>query len=77
MIFADPKKYAGQVIPVAREAISWTQVAEILTEVTGTKVRRARVAAGRQDPLGWSSDAAMRMGMSSVLQRPATCSPST
>ena len=45
--FADPEKYAGKVIPVAREAISWPQVADILTEVTGTKVRRASMPAAR------------------------------
>jgi hypothetical protein len=45
VVFADPEKYAGKVIPVAREAISWPQVADILTEVTGTKVRRALLAA--------------------------------
>jgi len=49
VVFADPEKYAGQTIPVVREAISWTQVADILTEVTGTKVRRGRPAAGRRD----------------------------
>jgi len=49
VVFADPEKYAGQTIPVVREAISWTQVADILTEVTGTKIRRGRPAAGRRD----------------------------
>ena len=44
VVFADPEKYAGRVIPVAREAISWPQVADVLTEVTGTKVRRALLA---------------------------------
>jgi hypothetical protein len=45
VVFADPEKYAGKVIPVAREAISWPQVADVLTDVTGTKVRRAPLAA--------------------------------
>jgi len=49
VVFADPEKYAGQTIPVVREAISWTQVADILTEVTGTKIRRGPPAAGRRD----------------------------
>ena len=47
-VFADLEKYAGQTDPVVREAISWTQVADILTEVTGTKVRRGPPAAGRR-----------------------------
>ncbi len=41
VVFADPGKYAGKVIPVVRESISWPDVAEVLTEVTGVQVRRA------------------------------------
>lgn len=41
VVFADPGKYTGKVIPVVRESISWPDVAKILTEVTGVQVRRA------------------------------------
>ncbi len=55
VVFADPEKYAGKVIPVAREAISWTQVADILAEVTGTKVRRASMPAARKTVVMFAS----------------------
>ena len=41
VVFADPAKYAGRVVPVVRERISWPQAAQILSEVTGIPVRCA------------------------------------
>ena len=41
VIFVDPAKYAGKVVPVVRERISWPEAAQILSEVTGIPVRCA------------------------------------
>ena len=41
--FADPGRYAGKVVPVARERLSFGEVAETLTEVTGVPVRCASI----------------------------------
>lgn len=41
MVFANPGDYAGRILPVVRECLSWPQAAQILTEVTGVQVRRA------------------------------------
>ena len=39
VVFADPAKYTGKVVPVVRDRISWPQAAQILSEVTGIPVR--------------------------------------
>ncbi|KAK9826155.1 hypothetical protein WJX81_002045 [Elliptochloris bilobata] len=45
VVFADPTKYAGKVVPVvAEEYLSWPQAAEILTEVTGFPVKYVQVS---------------------------------
>lgn len=41
VVFANPGAYAGRILPVVRECVSWPQAAQILTEVTGVQVRRA------------------------------------
>ena len=41
VVFADPAKYAGKVVPVARERLSWPEAAQMLSEVTGIPVRCA------------------------------------
>ena len=39
VVFADPAKYAGKTVPVARELVSWPDVAQTLSEVTGIPVK--------------------------------------
>ncbi|KAK9826178.1 hypothetical protein WJX81_004436 [Elliptochloris bilobata] len=44
VVFADPGKYAGNVIPVVREHLSWPHAAEVITEVTGISVKYVQMS---------------------------------
>ena len=41
VIFKDPAKYQGRVVPIVGEEIAQPQIASIISEVTGKTVRRA------------------------------------